>query len=319
MQKSILLVFATMICGAVFAENVRFNQFGTHIPARPDLEVRWNPPTDSLPSQIWVYHLLPRKPSAEMISYLKSLCSFTEDDRIDSSANGMMFRTPDNSRHLWISSAGDVYYESLIHYGLTNLIEAVPDEGQALKRVKQILPKFGISLSDIDRKDDSNEPWFICFDSERLYFVKPQTITNTEFRTVRFHRAVDGISFIGLGRGGNCQIDFGDHGKITKIDMSWRNAARVKSYATLSPAEMIYSLRQGRAVQGYLSMNSRGIDWKSAKSVTVNHVWARYYAGDIDHPSDILEPFAVLDSSVETGHGPEKVEIDCPIIEETAP
>src|ERR1700722_3013774 len=166
MQKSILLVFATMICGAVFAENVRFNQFGTHIPARPDLEVRWNPPTDSLPSQIWVYHLLPRKPSAEMISYLKSLCSFTEDDRIDSSANGMMFRTPDNSRHLWISSAGDVYYESLIHYGLTNLIEAVPDEGQALKRVKQILPKFGISLSDIDRKDDSNEPWFICFDSQ---------------------------------------------------------------------------------------------------------------------------------------------------------
>lgn len=94
---------------------------------------------------------------------------------------------------------------------------------------------------------------------------------------------------------------------------------RVKSYPTLSPAEMIYSLRQGKAVQGYLSMNSRGINWRTAKSVTVNHIWPRYYAGDMEHPSDMLEPFAVLDSEVDTGNGIVNVEIDCPIIDETNP
>jgi hypothetical protein len=315
MRRAIILIFQLGACAACCAEALRFKQFGTPIPARPDLEVRWNAPSDALPSQIWVYHLLPRKLSPEMISYIMALCSFTERDKTESSKNEMVFKTPDNSRHLWISSSGDVDYDSLIHYSHTNLIKKVPDEKQALKRVKQLLPKLGISLSDIDKKDNSDEPRLNSSDSKMTYFVKPEPITNTLFRAVGFRRAIDGISFIGMGTGGDGHVRFGDHGKITKIDLSWRNMERVKSYPTLFPAEMIYALRQGKAVQGYLLMNSRGINWRTAKSVTINHVWPRYYAGTSMHPSDMLEPFAVLDADVDTGHGNVRVEIDCPIID----
>ena len=89
--------------------------------------------------------------------------------------------------------------------------------------------------------------------------------------------------------------------------------ARAKAYRTLSVGEIIHSLLAGKAV------NSKGIDWHTAKSVTVNHVWPRYYAGDSEQPSNVLEPFAVLDSSVDTGYGIVNVEIDCPIIDEATP
>jgi hypothetical protein len=308
----------SVVCFAASLQNVRFKLFGTHIPARPDLEVRWNVPVeDTLPSHIWVYRLLPRWLSPETTSYLLNLCSFTEKDRVKSSASGMSFKTPDSSRHLWISaSSGSIGYDVQMTEGLTNLTKDVPNEEQALERVKQILPKLGISLGDIERKGKNDEPLFNSSDSKITYFVKSDPITNTRFRAVGFRRAVDGITFISVDTGGEGIFRFGDHGRIIKIDLSWRDLERVKAYRTLSVGEIIHSLLEGRAVQGYLSMDSRAIDWRTAKSVTVNHLLPRYYAGTSEHPSDMLEPFAVLDSIVDTGHGMVNVEIDCPIIAE---
>jgi len=320
MRTTAILILLSQVCVASSLQNVRFKQFGTHIPALPELEVRWNAPPDALPTQIWVYRPLPRRLSPESISFIMNLCSFTEKDRAESNTNGLSFQTPDNSRHLRISfPSGSVHYEALTKYSHTNLVVNVPDEKHALQLVKRILPSLGINFSDIDKRDDSDETRIISFDSKITYFVKPEPITNTLFRAVGFRRAFDGISLIGLGTGGNCEIDFGDHAQITKIDLSWRNAQRVRAYRTLSPAEIIHSLLQGKALQGYLSMNSRAIDWRTAKSVTVNHVWPRYYAGDMEHPSEMLEPFAVLDSVVDTGYGMINVEIDCPIIDENSP
>jgi hypothetical protein len=317
MRTTAIFILLSVVCVAAPLQNVRFKQFGTHIPARPDLEVRWNVPLDALPAQIWVYRLLPRRLSPETISFMMNLCSFTEKDRVKSSANGIWFKTPGNSRHLWISpGSGSVEYDAEITDNLTNLTKDVPDEEQALKRVKQLLPRLGISLGDIERKGNNNEPLFNSSDSKITYFVKPDPITNTRFRAVGFRRAIDGITFISVGTGGEGSFRFGDHGRIIKIHLSWCDVARVKAYRTLSVAEIIHSLLEGKAVQGYLSMNSRAIGWRTAKSVTVNHVWPCYYAWDMEHSSDMLEPFVVLDSSVDTGYGLVNVEIDCPIIEE---
>jgi len=318
--RVLILVVASIIVETGFAENVRFKQFGTHIPARPDLDVRWNPPADALPSQIWVYHLLPTKFSPKVVANLMSLSSLTEKDRTESSTNGMLFKSPDQSRTLRISfPSGSIQYEVSTPYNPTNLTKDVPNKKEALERVRKLLPKFGIGLSEIEKNDDGTDARLNCGDSESIFSLNGCAVTNVEWRGVGFRRAVDGITFISVGTGGEGHVRFGNHGKITKIDLSWRNMERVKSYPTLSPAEMIYALRQGKAVQGYLSMNSRGIDWRTAKAMTVNHLWARYYAGDSEHPSDMLEPFAVLDSDVDTGNGIVNVEIDCPIIDETAP
>jgi len=228
------------------------------------------------------------------------------------------FKSMDGTRRLRISYVmGMINYEAKIPFSPTNLVKGLPTEQNAIVLMKNLLPKIGVNLADLDKKTNKSEPDFHVSDSEWMTFVKPITITNTEWRGVSFRRAVDGISFSSIGTGGDGDIRFGDHGKIIKIDLSWRDMEREKLYLTLAPAMVIESLREGKAVQGLLMMNSRGIDWRTVKSVTVNQAWPCYYAGDRIQPSDSLEPFAVLDTVVDTGYGNVRVEIDCPIIDET--
>ena len=164
----------SVVCFAASLQNVRFKLFGTHIPARPDLEVRWECASRKYVALAYL-GISPSSPwlSPETTSYLLNLCSFTEKDRVKSSASGMSFKTPDSSRHLWISaSSGSIGYDVQMTEGLTNLTKDVPNEEQALERVKQILPKLGISLGDIERKGKNDEPLFNSSDSKITYFVK---------------------------------------------------------------------------------------------------------------------------------------------------
>jgi hypothetical protein len=316
MKRTILFVLLSAASVVGFSENVRFKQFGTPIPERADLDVRWNAPANAFPPKIWVYHLLPRNLSPQIISNLMTLCSFSGTDKTGT-GDTLEFKTVDGSRRLWISyGLGTVHYENTIHFNPTNLVKGLPTEKEAVNLTKKILPTVGVGLSDIDKKDNTSEPSFHVANSEWVTFVKPETITNTYCRTVRFRRTVDGFLFVSVGTGGDGDIRFGDNGKVIKMDLSWRNMERGKSYPTLSPEKMIKSLRDGKAVQGLLLVNSGGINWRTVKSVTVNLARPCYYAGDSMQPSDWLEPYAELDTVVDTGHGNIRVEIDCPIIDE---
>jgi hypothetical protein len=214
---------------------------------------------------------------------------------------------------------GAIEYDVTTRYGPTNLAEEVPDSRQVLKLTKRLLPKLGIALSDLDKKEDGSGPEFHVLNSETEYYVNHTTITNIQERGVSFRRAVDGASFLGAGTGGNGNIWFGDHGKIIKIDLSWRNLERHQSYPTVTVEAMINSIREGKAVQGWLRADSIGIDWPTVKSVTIKGTWPCYDAGDPLNRSDWLHPFAALSTTVDTGRGNVEVEIDCPIIDEPKP
>ena len=205
----------------------------------------------------------------------------------------------------------------MTHYGPTNLTKGVPSERQALKLTKNLLPKLGINISNIETKENSKAPNFHFWEPLTMYFVNRTTITNIEFRAVGFRRAVDGISLIGAGTGGDGDIRFGDHGKISEISITWRNMERDKCYPTVTAETMVKSIREGKAVQGYVPANFGDIDWSSVKSVTIKKIFPSYYAGGGRFaPSDWLYPFAALDTTVDTGRGMIDVEIDCPIIDE---
>jgi len=140
MKILIVFILLPVICETASLEMVRFKQFGTHIPARPDLEVRWNPAANALPSQIWVYHLLPTRFSPKIVANLMSLASFTEKDRTESSTNGMLFKSSDQSRSLRISfPSGSIQYEISTPYNPTNLTKDVPNENEALERVRKLI------------------------------------------------------------------------------------------------------------------------------------------------------------------------------------
>jgi hypothetical protein len=319
MKTIVLFVLLQAIWTTGFSENPRWREFGTRIPARADLDVQWNAPTNKLPPSVWTYHLSPRKLSPQVVSNLMAVCSFTEKN---TTVNGdlLIFNSHDGKRHLRLSWPwGVVDYDVTTQRSPTNLVKDVPSERQAVKLAKKLLQKLDIDLSDLDKEENSTKPRMICFDGGVTYFVNRQPIKNTEFRAVRFTRAIDGMPFLGAGgTGGDGEIDFGDHGKISKILITWRTLERKDNYPTVPAEMMVNSIREGKAVQGYLPGNVSDIDWPNVKKVTIKRVSPCYYVGGNRlAPSDWLYPFAALDATVDTGHGDIDVEIDCPIIDET--
>lgn len=306
------------VCAVGFSENLRFTEpFVTHVPANTNLDVRWNVTTNKIPTNIWVYTLLPRKLSPQIITNLMVACSFTVKDETNY-GDELVFKSSDGRRKLRVFPPwGIIEYRTTLPRSWTNLVKDVPSEKESLKLAKKFLPEVGINLADIERKENSSEPNFYVSEMGVTYFVNRKAIHNTESHEVRFRRAVDGISFTSVSTGGDGEIDFGSHGTISKISISWRNMERDKLYPVLTPEMMIKSIRDGKAIQGMIPDNVGSIDWQTVKSVTVKKAEPCYYAGgDPFAPSDLLQPYAALWTTVETDHGDVDVEIDCPIINE---
>jgi hypothetical protein len=321
MRKLLGLFLFQVLCAAGFSQDLRFTEpFAIHIPARADLNVHWNAPTNKIPASIRVYRLLTRELSPQAMSNLMAACSLTAKDRANKGEE-MIFRSSDGSRVLQIIPAsGFIDYRTTMNHSWTNLVKDVPSERQVRKLAQKYLREFDINVADVEKKENGSEPNFTVFERGLTYFVKPTAIHNTEAREVRFKRAVDGIPFVGAGAGGDGEIEFGSHGIITGIHLSWRNIERDKNYPTVTPEAMVKSIRGGNAIQGMVPDTVGSIDWTKVKSVTIKRAEPCYYTGgDPFSPSDWLQPYAALWTTVDTGHGNVDVEIDCPIIDETKP
>ncbi len=242
------------------------------------------------------------------------MCSLEEKDRTVQDTNGMIFLSSDGFRKLCLSfPAGVIRYETVDHhYGPTNLAKGVPEMSRMPELTTDFLAKVGISLSDIE-KNLNGAPNFDFWEPLKLYFLKSGTITNIEFRAVVFSRSVDGAKVI--GDAGHCGLEFGEHGKISQIHLSWPDLNRYESRPTLKPRTMLQLLRQGKARLGFRPDNFRDTDWAGVKSVTIKKAIPSYYAGS----SDWLYPYIFLWATVETGHDTIEVEIHCPIIDESKP
>jgi hypothetical protein len=301
-----------------FSQSLSF-KFG--IPfKRSDLYVNWSAPSNNFPSDVWVYHLLPNRPAPETISNLVTLCSFTDKEKTRSDTNWLVYENAEKSRRLGILfSLGSIEYETRDNYSATNLVQGLPTESQLLTMANTLLPKLGVSLSDVEKKEDGTSPDIHVFASDMTFFENHTSITNTIYRGIRFRRAIDGARFVGNGNGGNGEIRFGDHGKISKISLSWRKLEPQKRYSTADPKNIIEWMQGGKAVQGMISMNAEPINWSTVKSVTVTKIKVCYYAGDPFNPSEWLMPFGALWTTVDTGHGNIDVEIDCPIFDTSRP
>jgi hypothetical protein len=321
MRKIIFFILIGMVCTTGFSENPRWKEVGTPIPARADLDVRWdaptnsgvgsNVPTNAWPSKMFVYYIVSTKFSPKAISHLMVMCSLTEKDKSQQDTNGVVFKSSDGSRTLSISfSSGSIRYETpQPHYGPTNLAEGVPPMSQMSELTKDFLKEIDIKLSEIE-KNSNGIPNFHFWEPFTEYYVKGASITNIEFRAVVFSRSVDGAQVV--GDAGHCGLEFGERGKISQIHLSWPNLKRNKSSATLTPQTIMQLLREGKAHLGLLPMGFGDIDWQTVKGVIIKQAWPCYFAGN----SDTLYPFLTLWTTIETGHGNVDVEIDCPIIDE---
>jgi hypothetical protein len=310
MKTKILLSLIQIFCAtAAFAQSPPWKANNEAVPARPDLDVRWEASTD-FPRKVWTYDLLPNNFSPKIISNAMMLCLFEGKDKIEDNTNGITFESADHSRTLSISfSSGEIEYETPdIRYSPTNLAIGVPATNQLPEVAKNVLSKLHISISDITgwrgtSKIDFSEPL-------TLFYVGNVTITNVPYRTVYFRRSVDGMPIAHHFY----RFNVGEHGQISKISIAWPNLKRIKSYPTVSPKDVISFLRKGDAVRGPVPTNVGDIDWPSIKSLTIKMAVPSYQVN-----GNQLYPFLFLDALVDTGKGAVAIGMSCPIIDETKP
>lgn len=318
MKALILLLLLPAVSIARPPENPRFKDFGAPIPARENLKVQWEVSTNVFPKKVWVYRLLPNHFSPKIIAGLITSGSFTPKDRTGYGTNGVTYQSRDHSRSLWVYfPLGAIQYQTFDQYSPTNLAKGVPDNEQMPELTTSFLKKIGINVSGVE-KDSNGKPDFHFWTPQTIYFYDHAFVTNIAFRAVDFRRAVDGIPFVGGGTGGDCEIDFGEHGKISKIWLSWRNMERYKEFATISAKKIVAEIRNGKAVFGGVPMGTV-IDWNEVKNILIKKAEACYYAGDTFAPSNWLLPYAALWATVDTERGNIEMEIDCPIIDATDP
>lgn len=318
MKKVVFLIALQIICSSGFSENPRWKVFGTPIPARADLDVRWetpqvfvssNVPTNKWPTKMWIYNLEPRKFSPKIISNLALMCFFTEKDEVQQDTNGVTFKNDRRTLSISFSSGSIQYQTPEPNYSPTNLAKGVPQMSEMPKLTKFFLHAIGIKSSEIER-NTNGAPNFDFWEPFTAYYLKTGAVTNIAFRAVVFRRAVDKAEVI--GDAGYCQLRFGEHGKISLIDFSWPDLKRYKSASTFSPEKIVQLLHQGKAYQGLVPDNFDNIDWRTVKGVTIKQAWPCYFGGE-----GKLYPFLDLWTTVETSQGNVDIEIDCPIIDET--
>ena len=169
MKKLLVIVLAQILWAAGFSQSLPLDKMGTPF-RRPDLDVRWNVPTNALPSQVWGYRIMSEKPSPAIIANLMEAGSFTDSDKVKEDANELSFKSSDNSRSLEINFHGTIFFEAEHHYGPTNMAEDVPEMSQVPKLTKLFLPKLGIKDSDI-AKNTNGAPDFNYWEpfTELLY------------------------------------------------------------------------------------------------------------------------------------------------------
>jgi hypothetical protein len=309
MKRTILFFLVQVFCfTAGFAQNPPWKEGGISIPARANLDVRWEA-TNEFPRKVWTYQLLPNDFSPEIISNIMILCSFTEKDKVQQDTNGVTFKSPDGSRTLSISfpSGGIRYDTPEPHYVLKpDFFKGVPPMEEMPELTKNILQTMGIELSEIQKKTNGI-PYFYFSERGYEYFPNHTVVTNTWARTVVFRRSVDGMVVVGT----ICELYFGEHGKISKLSITWPRLQRIKSYRTVSKKDVINFLREGKADRGPAPDNAPYIDWPSIKSVTITEAMPSYL---IDGTR--LYPYLTLDATIDTGRGTAVVAILCPIIDE---
>ncbi len=315
MKHATLILCFQMLAGQVLAQHLSL-KLGTPF-RRSDLEVRWSLTTNPIPPTVWIYHLLPRQFPNPAISNLMPLGPFTAKDLVASNNNELLYKNPKTSTALWFSPPlGAIRFQSPTPHGPTNIPADLPKLSDLPSLTIAFLAQLGIPGGEIEKRPDGSPDLHVS-EPLTIYFLDHRFITNITFRSVTLRRQVDGAPFVGNDTGGDCQIDFGDHGKPIQIMLSWRNLERFRLLPTASPETITTWIRHGKAVQGMLPMNEKPIEWRSVKSLTITAAKLCYYAGSPTEPSQWLMPFVALRATVDTGYRKTEVEIDSPIIDES--
>ncbi len=304
---------------------VGFQSIAENIPISQctNLLVRWKATWQPWPAKLWVYQVLPAKLSPVISS---NLITWSSLPKSHGDTNEMMFSGPSGVLQLRNSYGAMNYIATPRDFGPDYRPLNLPGTNELFPLTTNFLSKMGINLSEIP-KVENGRPEIIFTEYPFTFFQNGVWITNLDFRTAWFYRAIDGVkcdSEIGAGR-----IEFGDNGKIIQIILNWQNLQRDKLYSAATPQTILQWIREGKAYQKQMVLSDREvfIDWSTVKSLTITNAAARYWREslfdrELAHQSILpngVFPYAEIFGTVDTGKTNLNVELICPVIDETQP
>ncbi|MGH7990139.1 MAG: hypothetical protein ACREDS_08145, partial [Limisphaerales bacterium] len=291
--------------------------------------ITWKASKYPWPKMIWFYQAKPAMFSSGIVSNLLSLCSFTTNDIDRPYSNGNVLNFSKSGRNLRISfSESEIDYFSPMTYGLNHLATNVPNTNQLVTLARNLLPKIGISLSELTKLKNGQPRFFFDTNEEigTTYFLtNGTTLHNIDQRSIMFGRFLNGIRIKGIG--GNGRIQYGDNNRLVQMSIQWCRMERRKSHPTATYKQILQWLHDGRCYFPrwfYPPYQDKiDIDWTKVKHLTITDAKAYYWNPPLPErgiPMHIYTyPFAILSATVDTGATNLNIEIDCPIIDEAKP
>jgi hypothetical protein len=312
-EKGALIVL-WLLCAASSSQNLPVAP-----PQRADFEVRWAAPTNPWPATLWVYRIEPNVFSPMLISNVLAITGYTTNDSTGYDKNGVIFSNSKRAGSLSVSFyAGSIVYQNYIPFQ-PELVNDLPEEKQLFPMTTNLVAKLGISSSELVKKTNSAEPRILYLQHQIVLDNKGVFTTNIWSREAYFQRLLDGVEFIGFDRGGNGKIEFGNHGTILQLWLSWWNVKRDKEYSTVSPQTIMQWIREGKVLPQHIDGAPAPpiSDWTEVKSVTITAARPVCLGADkLVYPASLC-PYAALMATVHMGTTNFKMEINCPIFNES--
>jgi hypothetical protein len=289
-----------------------------------NLRVEWKLTTNSLPSTVRVFTIVPGNFSQMTISNLMELGGFSETNRVWTSYNGdkipagtLCFRNHNDRHSLTITPANgtvDLYTPTFT----TGLPEGVPDEARSFILAKNILKQLDIPTEQLIHTNGHLKAWFYL--GETTMCPKGgEPITRRSSMGVEFRRMLDGIPCFSE----NVHIGFEVVERITQLEMQWHGAEPDEQFPVASTQKMSDWIIEGRARVQSLEGPSevRTLQASDIKQLTIVAVSLYYTASSYySHetlgfvPMSHVYPYAVLQADAEMNPDDhETIWLYCPI------
>lgn len=311
----------SLVSGVAFAAEEPVFRASFPSFSAPSAQVEWAAPTNNQRNYLWVYKVVPKAFPERAVSNLMAMASLTMSDQLP---GALLFNltTKDYSRYLTINTnQGRLEYhneEALARMSGKKThrpepAEAVPTDAEVEALALKLLQQFGIQRSDLAAKAGTSGPLTFGHTQTRGYLDKTRGVyvdNEVTMRGIFFNRRIDGINFAGIGIGGGCEVDFGNHAEVADLKLVWRYLQPYEHRKVASPDEISRRIQEGQAVMTHRNV----VNPAQVRKLTITDISPLYMGAPGDERQDFVYPFAQLEAVADLGSTNSSLQLYCPIL-----
>lgn len=291
-----------------------------------NVEIIWKVSPDDVPASLDTFRVLPTTFSDEVVSNVIDLCGFRDVEKVGAIFSGVtdgksvFYQEPYPGKPVLGKSLRVVPANGYINYfnpegsSLPGVpAQGVPSQERALELAMSLLPKLGITETELAHKPNSRQLAYLVTAKTNGRFDKAQKkiVQEVAARGVILFRQINGVSFSGPGDCSGLRVEFGNNAQIKELAVTWRNLKPEKVETTATPAEIVQRIKLGRAV---IKLPDGFGDAAVMKRLTITQLRPYYFGLSGTEMQKTVFPYAMLTATMDTGATNLPVSLNCPIL-----